>query len=95
MKVSFDGLRKNLAGAYTKTVQVCREAKESGDFAIEYLDLKEGLDEMRQYIAALLCCYDQDSIKRDNDFHDLSDMADALPFVDPQDGEGIEDETAF
>lgn len=86
MKVSFDGLRKNMVNAYKSTISAYREVlDEYGPVLAEdsLTTLSESLDEQRQMIAALLCCYDTESIQRDNDFHDLSDIADSLPFADP------------
>lgn len=86
MKVSFDGLRKNLVRSYEKTITQYHEVIEEYGPSLgtdSLTDMKEGLDDLRQMIAAILCCYDDDSIKKDNDFHDLADLADSLPFADP------------
>jgi hypothetical protein len=88
MKVSFDGLRKNLVAAYKKTImQYHAIIEEYGPpSGIDSLtEMQEGLDDIRQMIAAVLCCYDSESIEKDNDFHDLADLADSLPFANPND----------
>lgn len=87
MKVSFDGLRKNLAGAYEETITAYRDAVDVNGYDDSFSHLKDGLNEMRSMIAAFLCCYDEESIKKDNDFHDLGELADKLPFADPEDGD--------
>ena len=95
MKVSFDGIRKNLVAAYKKTVtQYHGIIEEYGPplGADSLTDMKEGLDDMRQMVVALLCCYDTESIERDNDFHDLSELADGLPFADPEHNEDEDDD---
>ena len=99
MKVSFDGIRKNLVAAYKKTVtQYHGIIEEYGPpLGTDSLtDMKEGLDDMRQMVVALLCCYDPESIESENDFHDLSELADGLPFADPEhmDDEEEDDEEA-
>ena len=95
MKVSFDGLRKNMVNAYKTTISAYREVlEEYGPVLTEdsLTTLAESLDEQRQMIVALLCCYDPESIERDNDFHDLADLADSLPFADPDRIEENDDE---
>lgn len=87
MKVSFDGLRKNLVGAYEETITAYRDAVEENGCDDSFSGLKDGLDNMRSMIAALLCCYDDEAIKKDDDFHDLGELADKLPFADPEDAE--------
>jgi hypothetical protein len=95
MKVSFDGIRKNLVAAYKKTVsQYHAIIEEYGPpMGTDSLtDMKDGLDDMRQMVVALLCCFDPEAIKRDNDFHDLSNFADSLPFADPEHVEDDDEE---
>jgi hypothetical protein len=84
MKVSFDGLRQNMVNAYKTTISAYREVLEEYGPVDSLTTLAESLDEQRQMIAALLCCYDPESIESDNDFHDLADLAYSLPFADPR-----------
>lgn len=91
MKVSFDGLRKNIINAYNKTVSAYHEEVEDG-FDMEFGSMKDGLDELRQMIVGLLCCYDTESIERDNDFNDLSDLSKKLLFADPKDDDDSDSE---
>jgi hypothetical protein len=52
MKISMDGLRKNLAVAYRKTVDGYR--------MMDQVTLIEGLRELRSMIAGLMCIYSED-----------------------------------
>jgi hypothetical protein len=80
MKVSMDGLRRNLASGYVKTIDGFREVTEGRELCDGFDQLKEGLDEMRQMIVGLMCCYSEDP---DDLMTDMSDEADKLPFADP------------
>jgi hypothetical protein len=67
MKVSMDGLRKNLAAAYRKTVDGYR--------MMDQVTLREGLRELRSMIAGLMCIYSEDP---DDMMTDMTDEADKL-----------------
>jgi hypothetical protein len=88
MKVSMDGLRRNLASAYSKAVDGFHDVTEGRDLD-EFSELKNGLDELRQMIAALMCVY---SPNPDDLMTDMEAMIDKLPFADPADVEGEDDE---
>lgn len=86
MKVSFDGLRKNIVVAYKTTISAYREVLDVYGPELNedsLTTLAESLDDMREMVGSLLCCYDNESIKNDNDMHDLSNLIDSLPFADP------------
>lgn len=84
MKVSFDGLRRNLACAYSR---LAKEINRDGDRD----DVLECLGELRQFVAFMLLCSEPDAEER-GDFHDLSDLADTLPWPDGQEPEDNEEE---
>ena len=83
MKVNMDGLRNNLANAYEKTIRayrkIIREHNEE-----EFLDLKEGLDDLRHMIASLMCCYSDNPGEL---MTDMGEEADRLLFANPEDNE--------
>ena len=83
MKVNMDGLRNNLANAYEKTIRayrkIIREHNEE-----EFLDIKEGLDDLRHMIASLMCCY---SSNPEELMTDMGEEADRLLFANPEDNE--------
>ena len=72
MKVNFDGMRKNIADDYNALANAML-------YAYEPEDVTERMQELRQSIACLLCCYDD---KCPDDVNDLSDIADALVRID-------------
>jgi hypothetical protein len=86
MKVSMDGLRRNLAAAYIRTVEGFREITEDRNLS-EFLELKEGLDDLRQMIGGFMCVY---SDNPEDMMSDLSDESDDLPFADPDDDDDDE-----
>jgi len=75
-----DGLRRNLASAYTKAVEGFREA--GGLDHDDFDSLKKGLDELRQMIGALFCVYSLDPYDL---MTNMADEADELPYADPKD----------
>lgn len=81
MKVSMDGLRRNLMNAYNKSVRGFREIIEGRDID-EYSELKEGLDDTRQMIAGLMCVYSEDPEEL---MTDMADEIDKLLWADPED----------
>ena len=83
MKVSVDGLRRNLAEAYSRTVDGFREVVEGRDIE-EFSELKDGLDDLRQMIAGFMCVY---SDNPEDLMTDMGDEADDLPYADPEDEE--------
>jgi hypothetical protein len=89
MQVSVDGLRRNLARAYTKAVSGYREAIDANGFDSSFEQLKEGLDDMRQMIGAMFCMYSTDP---EDMFSDMADEADALPFADQADQEEYDED---
>lgn len=89
MTVSMDGLRMNLARAYTKAVNgyhYMKSADTRWDREQGEEDLKEGLADIRQMTAALMCTY---SDNPDDSMSNLADECDNLPWVEP---EGDDDE---
>jgi hypothetical protein len=82
VKVSMDGLRRNLARAYCQTIEGFRETIEGRDID-DFATLREGLDDMRQMIAALMCVYSDDP---EDLMTNMGDECDKLPFADPEEG---------
>ena len=85
MKVSMDGLRRNLVSAYNRVVRKLKASLEENcaDYELEDIHrrIDEDFDELRMEIAFLCCTYDGDS----EDFSDLSDEADSLlDFMEPE-----------
>jgi hypothetical protein len=76
MKVSVDGLRSNMARAYSKTVRGYRNDDKE--------EIKEGLDDMRPMIGAFMCMYSDDP---DDLMSNMTDEAMKLPFADEKDKE--------
>ena len=78
MKVSFDGLRRNIAGSFNEMVR-----------KLDGADLRESqmeaIENLRGSIGGLLSIYDSTA---DNDFHDLSDRVKLLHISDVYKGEG-------
>lgn len=72
MKVSFDGLRKQIARDYNKIAYELSHANDPEDVA-------ERMQELRRSISCLLCCYDD---KCPDDINDLSEIADTLIRID-------------
>lgn len=85
MKVSMDGLRRNLANAYAKSVEGYRNAVDDNGYDDSFAELKDGLNDLRQMIASLMCCYSKDP---DDLMTNMGDEADELPWADPSDAEG-------
>lgn len=68
MKISFDGLRKNIAADFNCLV---REMKYLGDECpTKYL--REYVNNLHGSIGGLMCCYDSQQIP--DDFNDLSEF---------------------
>lgn len=65
MKVSFDGIRKNIAGAYN-TMVISLDGQELND------SQKDAIDGLRSMIFGLLCIYD------DSDKEGFSDLSDKI-----------------
>lgn len=69
MRISFDGLRRNIARDFNSLVEEIR------DLDIDYEDQKSNLKELgnklKETIGCLLACYDSEQIPED--FNDLSD----------------------
>jgi len=83
MTVSVDGLRRNLARAYEKTIEGFREVTEGRDLD-DFETLKDGLDDLRQMIGALFCIY---SPNPDDLMTDMADESDKLPYAEPKDAQ--------
>jgi hypothetical protein len=70
MKVSFDGLRQNIASDFNALIEEVR------DLDIDYEDQRSNLRELgnnlRASISCLLSCYDKD--QQPDDFNDLSGL---------------------
>lgn len=69
MKISFDGLRKNIALDLNNLIESVNESPN-----VSYLaenEIKPYLGSLRRSIGALLACYDRDQMP--DDFNDLSD----------------------
>lgn len=64
MKVSFDGIRKNIARSYNEVVRCFVDESEQ--------ETEEALMELRQRLRALMACYDPE--KQPEDFNDLDDI---------------------
>ena len=82
MRVSMDGLRRNLASAYKKAVSGYREAVSENGYDCSFSDLRDGLDELRQMIGALMCVYSKDP---EDEMSDMADDCDSLPFASHED----------
>ena len=84
MKVSVDGLRSNLAEAYKKAVSGYQEITRGEPFYEKpgFYELKEGLDELRTFIGALMCVYSEDP---EDMFSNMTDEAFKLPCASPDD----------
>ena len=72
MKVSMDGLRKNLTGSFNRFVRMLKDEDFFGDSTFEKLSQEDvdALEELRCMIAGLNCVYSED----DEDFTDLGDL---------------------
>lgn len=81
MTVSIDGLRRNLLSAYKRACAGYREAIEENGYNESFKNLKTGLDDLRQMIGALMCCYSDDP---EDLFSDMSYETDQLPFAHPE-----------
>lgn len=85
MKVSMNGLRKNMVSAYERAISGYREITEGRDQS-EFHLLKSGLDDLRSMIGGLLCTYEPGN----PDFIDMSDVD--LRSADPADDEESDEE---
>lgn len=63
MKISFDGLRKNIAEDFNALIETIKSSPSA--------DLCEDIGDLRASVGALLCCYDQ--LQMPDDFNDLSE----------------------
>ncbi len=88
MTVSMDGLRRNLASAYARTVKGYREVLAENGYDDSFDELKGGLDDLRQMVAALMCVYSSDP---DDLMKDMGDECDKLPYADPSDNRDEDD----
>lgn len=88
MTVSMDGLRRNLASAYERTVRGYRDVLSENGYDDSFDELKEGLDDLRQMIAALMCVYSSDP---EDLMNDMGDECDKLPYADPSDASDGDD----
>lgn len=77
MIVNMDGLRRNLAAAYRKTLYAYRLALLEQTRNVE---LEEGLKEMRSMIDGLMCVYSDDPEELMSDMS--NDIEKLLPLVD-------------
>jgi hypothetical protein len=84
MKVSVDGLRRNLARAYCKTVRGYQDHKKDDNDIYALADIKDGLDDLRQMIGAFMCMYSDDP---DDLMTNMTDEAEKLPFANPKENE--------
>ncbi len=60
MKVSFDGLRRNLARSYNELFRAIHEPYDEQIEELQKENIAEALQDLRQMIAVLLCVYDDD-----------------------------------
>jgi hypothetical protein len=71
MKISFDGLRRNIANDFNAlVVEIISEDKKLGQGAC--LNLDDEVNRLRQSIGCLLACHD--THQQPDDFNDLSDV---------------------
>lgn len=82
MRVSIDGLRRNMGEAYRKTVNAYREAVAENGLDDSFEQIKEGLEEMRCIIGAFMCVYADNP---EDMMSNMADYADTLPWPDPDD----------
>ena len=82
MKVSIDGLRRNMGEAYKKAVYGYRWAIDQNNDDDSFDDLKTGLEELRSMIGAFMCIY---SDNPDDMMSNMTDYSDTLPWPDPED----------
>ena len=79
MKVSVDGVRRNLASTYNAAVLAFNDMTDlegcDSDYKEDLNDLRKVLIEMRQHLAFLMCTY---SDNPEDLFTDMSDEADNL-----------------
>lgn len=78
MKISMDGVRRNLARAFNNVVADyhCSNDKEM---------VEEHLNDLRNVVATILLIYDEETIEKENDFHELCSVADALMTINDND----------
>lgn len=92
MQVDMYGLRNNLANAYDKTATALVEVTESCDEIRRhpgYNDLWDGICDLRQMIAGLLCTY---SMNPDDKMPNMSARADRLVRLNDDDDDEDDDE---
>lgn len=78
MKISVDGVRRNLARAFNNVVS---DYHCSNDRAA----VEEHLNDLRNAVATILLIYDEEMMEKENDFHELSEVADNLLEVEHED----------
>lgn len=77
MKVSFDGLRKNIAFDYNDVVDMVNQFEDLSPDAERVLNnLRKSLNILRGSIGGLLACYDSEQMP--DDFNDLSEQVELL-----------------
>jgi hypothetical protein len=71
MKISIDRIRKSLARAFNNVVAdyYCSNDRDV---------VQEHLNDLRNVVAAILYIYDEETIEKENDFHELGNVADKL-----------------
>lgn len=69
MKISFDGLRKNIAADFNTLVEEIRSEELNID---KGSSLSESVHQLRCSIGILLCCFDKDQMP--DDFNNLSEI---------------------
>ena len=87
MKVCMDGLRRNMARAYTKAVSEFRfalSAETHWDKADAMSELGDALAELRGYIGGFMCVYSENP---EDEMSNLGDESDLLPWPNPEDEE--------
>lgn len=77
MKISMDGVRRNLARAFNNVVA---DYHCSNDRAV----VEDHLNDLRNVVAAILLIYDEETMEKENDFHELSEVADSLLEIDKE-----------
>lgn len=85
MKISMDGVRRNLARAFNNVVA---DYHCSNDRAT----VEEHLNDLRNVVATILLIYDEETMEKENDFHELSKVADNLLTIGQDEDEDLEDE---
>lgn len=89
MKVSIDGLRKNLMIAYNEAVHGYRNINQPDGLKYLGMDqLKTGIDDLRTLIGGFLCMFSDNT---DDLCSDMSEHCDKLLFADPEDADEDEE----